>query len=75
MIFINELYYRVITTEILNSNIEMYFQRENLASGSINFYPETGDIVDWNEHYWEICETKCDHYIKFVRLTSNKNIL
>ena len=38
----------------LNSNIEMYFQRENLASGSINFYPETGDIVDWNEHYWEI---------------------
>ena len=38
----------------LNSNIEMYFQRENLASGSINFYQETGDIVDWNEHYWEI---------------------
>ena len=38
----------------LNSSIEMYFQRENLASGSLNFYPEIGDIVDWNEIYWEI---------------------
>ena len=38
----------------LNSNITMYFQRENLASGSINFYPEMGDIVDWNDFYWEI---------------------
>ena len=38
----------------LNANIEMYFQRENLASGSLNFYPETGDIVDWNDFYWEI---------------------
>ena len=38
----------------LNSNITMYFQRENLASGSLNFYPEMGDIVDWNNHYWEI---------------------
>ena len=38
----------------LNTNIEMYFQRENLASGSLNFYPEAGDIVDWNDHYWEI---------------------
>ena len=37
-----------------NSSIEMYFQRENLSSGSLNFYPEIGDIVDWNEHYWEI---------------------
>ena len=37
-----------------NSNIEMYFQRNNLASGSLNFYPEIGDIVDWNDHYWEI---------------------
>ena len=37
-----------------NANIEMYFQRENLASGSLNFYPEIGDIVDWNEYYWEI---------------------
>ena len=38
----------------LNANIEMYFQRENLASGSLNFYPEMGDIVDWNDFYWEI---------------------
>ena len=37
-----------------NSSIEMYFQRENLSSGSLNFYPEIGDIVDWNDHYWEI---------------------
>ena len=37
-----------------NSSIEMFFQRENLASGSLNFYPETGDIVDWNDYYWEI---------------------
>ena len=35
-------------------DIEMYFQRENLSSGSLNFFPETGDIIDWNEHYWEI---------------------
>jgi|TARA_R110001583_G_scaffold16711_12_gene68337 hypothetical protein len=38
----------------LNSSVEMYFQRENLSSGSLNFYPETGDIVDWNDYYWEI---------------------
>ena len=38
----------------LNADIEMYFQRENLSSGSLNFYPESGDIVDWNNHYWEI---------------------
>ena len=38
----------------VDSNIEMYFQRENLSSGSLNFYPETGDIVDWNDKYWEI---------------------
>ena len=38
----------------LNANIELYFQRENLSSGSLNFYPEAGDIVDWNEFYWEI---------------------
>ena len=42
----------------LNSNITMYFQRENLASGSLNFYPEAGDIVDWNDFYWEINGTK-----------------
>ena len=37
-----------------NSSIEMYFQRNNLASGSLNFYPEIGDVVDWNKHFWEI---------------------
>tara|TARA_Y100000593_G_C4141600_1_gene252544 strand:+ start:72 stop:545 length:474 start_codon:yes stop_codon:yes gene_type:complete len=36
------------------SDIEMYFQRNNLSSGSLNFYPEAGDIVDWNDSYWEI---------------------
>ena len=38
----------------LNSNITMFFQRENLSSGSLNFYPENDDIVDWNDYYWEI---------------------
>ena len=38
----------------VNSNIEIYFQRENLSSGSLNFYPEVGDIVDWNDYYWEV---------------------
>ena len=37
-----------------NASIEMYFQRNNLSSGSLNFYPEMGDIVDWNDYYWEI---------------------
>jgi len=37
-----------------NQDIEMYFQRNNLSSGSLNFYPEMGDILDWNSHYWEI---------------------
>ena len=41
-----------------NSSIEMFFQRENLSSGSLNFYPEGGDIVDWNDFYWEINGTK-----------------
>ena len=38
----------------VNGSIEMYFQRENLSSGSLNFVPEVGDIVDWNDFYWEI---------------------
>ena len=37
-----------------NASIEMYFQRNNLSSGSLNFYPEIGDIVDWNKFYFEI---------------------
>jgi len=38
----------------VSGDIEMFFQRQNLASGSLNFYPEVGDIVDWNDAYWEI---------------------
>ena len=38
----------------INSSIEMYFQKENLASGSLNFFPEIGDVVDWNNFYWEV---------------------
>ena len=37
-----------------SADIEMYFQRENLSSGSLNFHPEVGDIVDWNKQYWEV---------------------
>jgi len=36
----------------LNGNIEMYFQRQSLKDA--DFYPEIGDIVDWNDFYWEI---------------------
>jgi hypothetical protein len=36
----------------VNANIEMYFHRNSL-SGS-NFYPEIGDIVDWNGFYFEV---------------------
>jgi hypothetical protein len=36
----------------VNGSIEMYFHRNSL-SGS-NFYPEVGDIVDWNDFYWEM---------------------
>ena len=32
--------------------IDMFFQRESLKG--TGFYPEVGDIVDWNSHYWEI---------------------
>tara|TARA_Y100000593_G_scaffold66871_1_gene123001 strand:- start:351 stop:821 length:471 start_codon:yes stop_codon:yes gene_type:complete len=38
----------------LDASMEMSFQRANLSSGSLNFYPEIGDIVDWNNFYWEI---------------------
>ena len=37
-----------------NSSIELMFQRNNLASGSLNFFPEASDICDWNNYYWEI---------------------
>ena len=37
-----------------NATIDLMFQRNNLASGSLNFYPEAGDVCDWNDFYWEI---------------------
>ena len=36
----------------LNANLEMYFHRTTLKEA--NFYPEIGDIVDWNGIYWEM---------------------
>jgi len=36
----------------INSSVELYFLNSAL-SGS-NFYPEIGDIVDWNDFYWEV---------------------
>ena len=36
----------------INSSIETYFLKTSL-SGS-GFYPEVGDIIDWNEFYWEM---------------------
>ena len=38
----------------VNSSIDLMLQRNNLASGSLNFYPEAGDICDWNDTYWEL---------------------
>ena len=36
----------------VNTSIEMYFHRTTLSEAG--FYPEVGDIVDWNKQYWEI---------------------
>ena len=36
----------------LNTAIEMYFHRTTLEEAE--FYPEIGDIVDWNDFYFEI---------------------
>ena len=36
----------------LNTSIEMYFHRTTLSEAG--FYPEIGDIVDWNDIYFEI---------------------
>ena len=36
----------------LNTSIEMYFHRTTLSEAE--FYPEIGDIVDWNGHYFEM---------------------
>jgi len=39
----------------VNGSIEMYFHRKTLKDE--NFYPEIGDIVDWNNTYFEINST------------------
>lgn len=36
----------------VNATIEMYFHRTTLSEAG--FYPEVGDIVDWNDIYWEM---------------------
>ena len=36
----------------VNATMEMYFHRTTLVEA--NFYPEVGDIVDWNGFYWEM---------------------
>tara|TARA_Y100001973_G_C5085452_1_gene274608 strand:- start:7 stop:468 length:462 start_codon:yes stop_codon:yes gene_type:complete len=37
-----------------NVDMEMYFHRNSLADA--DFFPEIGDIVDWNDFYWEMNE-------------------
>ena len=39
----------------LNSSLELYFHRTTLKGSG--FYPEIGDIVDWNDTYYEINST------------------
>ena len=36
----------------LNASVEMYFHRTTLKEAG--FYPEIGDIVDWNDMYFEM---------------------
>ena len=36
----------------LNSNIEIYFHRTTLKEAG--FHPEIGDIIDWNDNYYEV---------------------
>ena len=35
-----------------NTSIELYFHRTSLKDA--DFYPEIGDVVDWNQFYWEL---------------------
>ena len=35
-----------------NTNIEIYFHRNSLKES--NFQPEIGDIIDWNDFYFEL---------------------
>ena len=36
----------------VNTSIDLYFHRNSLKDS--NFFPEIGDIVDWNDFYWEM---------------------
>ena len=36
----------------VNTSVELYFHRTTLSEAG--FYPEIGDIVDWNDTYFEI---------------------
>ena len=36
----------------VNTSVELYFHRTTLSEAG--FYPEVGDIVDWNDFYFEI---------------------
>ena len=36
----------------VNASIEIYFHRNSLKDS--DFYPEIGDIIDWNQFYWEL---------------------
>ena len=36
----------------LDTKLEMNFQRTTLSEA--NFFPEIGDIVDWNDRFWEV---------------------
>ena len=36
----------------LNTSVELYFHRTTLSEAG--FFPEVGDIVDWNDFYFEI---------------------
>ena len=36
----------------LNTSVELYFHRTTLSEAG--FFPEVGDIVDWNDYYFEI---------------------
>ena len=36
----------------INTSIDLYFHRNSLKDS--NFFPEIGDIVDWNDFYWEM---------------------
>ena len=35
-----------------NASIELFFHRNSLKD--TDFFPEIGDIVDWNQFYWEL---------------------